>query len=89
MTLAATSWAEGPKTAIRGGEWEPKKLSRNIWLLSQIHRQTHEPTNMMSMTQKNGWMFPRNTAGHHKANAKDGTQDGAQTIKKQTARCSI
>jgi hypothetical protein len=57
--------------------------------MSQIHHQTHEVTNMMSMTQKNRWMFPRNIVGHHKANAKDETQNGAQTIKKRVARLSV
>jgi hypothetical protein len=39
---------------------------QNFWPLSQNHRQTHEVNIVMLSTQKRWWMFPRNTAGHHK-----------------------
>jgi hypothetical protein len=34
-------------------------------------------------------MFPRNTAGHHKAHTKDEIQKGTQTSEKRTARFSV
>ena len=38
----------------------------------------------MSTIQMNRWTFPKNTAEHHKANAKDRTQNGAQTRKPES-----
>jgi hypothetical protein len=37
----------------------------------------------MPTTQMIGWMLPRNTAGHHKANATDEKRIGAQMKKSQ------
>jgi hypothetical protein len=39
---------------------------------------------MMSTTQTSGWMFPRNTSGHHKSNVANENRIGAQTNKPQT-----
>jgi hypothetical protein len=49
--------------------------------MSQAHCQIRKPNTMMPMTQIIGWMLPRNTARHHKANATDEKQIGAQMNK--------
>jgi hypothetical protein len=59
-------------------------FSQNIWPLPQNHGQTREANTVMSTIQLSAWMFPSNTARHHKSNAKDGTQIRSQSRKPQT-----
>jgi hypothetical protein len=80
---------EGPKMANRGG-WIGAKKFLAKYLAAVPNSPPNTWTNQHDVHDwKNGWMFPGNTAGHHKANAKDETQNGAQTIKKRTTRFSV
>ena len=45
---------------------EAVNFCQNFLIIVPNHRQTRKPCTVMSMTQKNEWMFPGNTSGHHK-----------------------
>ena len=51
-----------------GGEGSRKISFETLGRCPKNHLQTRSERIVMSTTQMNGWMFPRNTAGHHKAN---------------------
>jgi hypothetical protein len=71
---------EGPKTATRGRLNGSRKISREIF--GCCPKITTKHANQTPWCPRpNTWMDIRNTAGHHKANAKGKTRNRAQTRK--------